>query len=227
MARIATAYSHLRPYDISRNERSELERLIAATAKNAAARIFQMDSEIDVFTEVGSLKTWVKVIGGVITIYGGFRDGIERIVNDARTFSEIVNEQLIESAHAPPYSVFRTERRLETPGRILRTIHDAEHGPLFFPEESDLAISDAFQRRRRRVINILRDLDQAEKDAFLNALPKKFISRPLELELRAEAQILGPIPRFALETDNDGTPRLIGRLPTEYTPKLSHRRKKP
>jgi hypothetical protein len=142
----------LKPFEVS-EELESLGREVSSIAGSAASRLFDPTCEIEVRLESGSLKGRVAVIGmllgGVyhgVAVYKDFKTGLTEIVADGREFGDRVIEAVIKQHEVPPKSIYRTERRTETPGKILRVLQRREwlatHRALLSDAEINREISD-------------------------------------------------------------------------------------
>jgi hypothetical protein len=132
VAQLAEAYFHLKPFTVSDEDLQRLGRELTAIAAEKASGLFRPDSEIEVRLESGSLKSWTKVIGPLLVIYGvianykGFKESTIEIVHYAQSFGGSVIEKFVQENHVAPPQVFRTERRTKTPGKLLRALKARE-----------------------------------------------------------------------------------------------------
>jgi hypothetical protein len=128
MTQLAQAYIHLRPYEISRERLQRLGRSTDRIAYEAALRVYGRTVTVDVTLEEASLKGRVTVLGallvgyGVIADYKGFKESIGELCKDAREYAVDVCGEIVKEARATKNQVYRTERRLKTPGKLDRLI---------------------------------------------------------------------------------------------------------
>lgn len=135
MAHLAQTYVHLRPYELNTETIQRLGTAIQESAEVAALKFYRGGVTIDVDLEEGSAKFWITVVGalsavhvayGTIADYKGFEESIGEMVQDARSFGNFMIEATKQRSHATDKQVFRTERRLQTPGRIKRVTEKLE-----------------------------------------------------------------------------------------------------
>jgi hypothetical protein len=140
MTRIAEAYFHLKPLRVSDELLQSLGQDVSAIAANAALALFDPASEIEILLESGSLKGRATVIGffalglyhaalgtyDAVAKYKDFKEGARQMVADARTYGDRVIEDVLKEKEVPAKSVYRTERRTMTPGKLLRVLKRRE-----------------------------------------------------------------------------------------------------
>lgn len=110
--------------------------------------------------------------------YRGFRQGIDYLVKDARTFSENLASSTLSEAVTSKYEVHRLERRLGIPGRLKRLLVNLDELD-FDAKTSGARQSDALVREiRREIARILEDAsDPEDRDLIIRQLPTPL--RPL------------------------------------------------
>ncbi|MDA9533148.1 hypothetical protein [Bradyrhizobium sp. CCBAU 25338] len=135
MAHLAQTYVHLRPYELNAETIQRLGAAIQESAEFAALEFYRGGVTIDVDLEEGSAKFWITVLGaleiahmayGTIADYKGFKESIGEMVQDARSFGDFMIEATKQQSKATDKQVFRTERRLQTPGKIKRVTEKLE-----------------------------------------------------------------------------------------------------
>lgn len=133
MSQIAEAYFHLKRIRATDVRLQSIGDFASRIAAEAALGHFSDDSVIEVRISEGSLKGWILVIGilsleiyGKIADYKGFKDSIAEINSDARSFSDTVLRKVLSSDEVRGATIYRTERRTKTPGRIKRLIERRE-----------------------------------------------------------------------------------------------------
>jgi hypothetical protein len=140
VTRIAEAYFHLKPFEVSDELLQSLGHDVSAIAANAAWGLFDPASEIEIRLESGSLRGWAMVIGAflfgtyrAVAEYEDFKHGAQEMVTDAaamvahaKTYGDRVIESFLKEKEVPPRSVYRTERRTKTPGKLLRVVERRE-----------------------------------------------------------------------------------------------------
>lgn len=164
MTKLAEAYFHLRPFHISDDELHELGRLTTGISLEVAARLFPPSAEVEVELVAGSaigraLIIGQLVVGGLVVVshYKDLRESVPLIVSDARVFAGSVINRVLTEASVPPKSVYRTERRTKTPGKLLRVLERREW---LERNKGSLSKQDILRERA----HIARLLRQIEKD---------------------------------------------------------------
>ncbi len=144
MAHLAQTYVHLRPYELNAETIQRLGAAIQESAEVAALEFYRGGVTIDVDLEEGSAKFWITVLGaleiahiayGTIADYKGFKESIGEMVQDARSFGDFMIEATKQQSKATDKQVFRTERRLQTPGKIKRVTEKLECSPSAPPRQ--------------------------------------------------------------------------------------------
>jgi hypothetical protein len=186
VTRIAEAYFHLKPFEVSDELLQSLGGDLSAIAANAALGLFDATSEIEIRLERGSLKGWASVIGNLaiaaglayhgVAEYRDFKEGAREIVADAQRYGGRVIEGMLGEKKVPPKSVYRTERRTKTPGKLLRLLWLDSHRALLSHADIERE-SRAIEALTARVLedlpadqqtlvrDLLRSLDAATDDA--------------------------------------------------------------
>lgn len=213
LAQVAEAYIHLKRIDIPRIQLQRLGDETSVLAAHAAAKLFPLDSIIDVRLEEGSVRSWVSVLSALtiysaIADYKGFKDSVAEMVRDAKQFGTVINEAIINNKAVSGSIVYRTERRTKTPGKIKRIIQKRE----WLDEHKDqLSIADINQQNyeiERLLQSVLADVEPSERvrlrkllgedapyvppmESRRVALPSKRIDQIglFELESHAEEQV--------------------------------------
>ena len=145
-----------------------------------AKESFKNKVYVKISVEEGSLIVRVLVGGlalaNLVTIYGGFRSGIDYVVKDSREFSEAVIEHFKKDEHVTDQAIIRAERRLGVPGKIQR----------FYKSIDKLNSTDVSHNQRDEMIDKLKDefisiieLLEVDKDRelFISELPDSIVAQ--------------------------------------------------
>jgi len=197
MAKLAQAYIHLRPYELTQGRLNELGPATELVAREVAQRVYQIEVTLDVLLEGGSLWVRITVVGSIfLTVYGaiadykGFKDSISELCKDAREFGYDVCGEVLKLTGASEKQILRVEKRTMTPGRLSRVIQSVEK----LKTESTV---DALQRDRE-LTKILRELRAIRRDLTpqeAELLEKVFREADFPLQLPNER---ADIPRVGL-----------------------------
>jgi hypothetical protein len=187
MAHIAQAYIHLKPYEITARELRTLGAATDEIARTAAREVFQQSVEIDVEIEEGTLWARIGVIGGLIvgglhlvSEYKDIKEGAHLMCEDARKFGFDVCGQFTKKAKAQPSQIYRTEKRLKTPGRIYRLVARLERLNANIEHMSKRDVRKELEAGARSLRRILEDLNEEEAKAFTKGLKFENLPRPAD-----------------------------------------------
>ena len=152
---IAETYIHIKTVPRSLSA-SEVNEYLNKYARSWAMDYFGSDVQVEIAVVEGSLKIRI-LVGGILLFnlvsnYGSFREGIDTIVDDARSFSEFVIEQFVHHEHVDQDEMYRLERRLGVPGKIQRFLRDMDG--LNSPELSANGVPSGAYRGADRVCTI-------------------------------------------------------------------------
>lgn len=176
---IAEAYIHIKdaPHSLTKEE---ARRYLQRNIKKWAEKSFKNDVRIEITVEDGSLIVRVLVgaliLADLVVIYGGFRSGIDYIVNDSWSFSNTVIESFKQDEHVSDQAIIRAERRLGVPGKIRR----------FYKSIDKINSADHSHNERQELIGDLKEefisiieLLEAEQDRelFIAAIPDNLVSQ--------------------------------------------------
>lgn len=132
MTKVAQAYTHLAPFDLGDIDLRTLGDVLSKNYALLAEKTFPFQVALSVSFEEGSLisRTTARAIGTSlltsVILYGDLKSGLQEVIGDARSFSAAVIDLTLKAVDAPSRSVFHTERRTETPGRLYRALNDLE-----------------------------------------------------------------------------------------------------
>ncbi|MGY4198922.1 hypothetical protein [Bradyrhizobium sp. USDA 4520] len=197
MAHLAQTYVHLRPYGLNAETIQRLGAAILKSAEVGARDCYGGDVTVEVDLEEGSAKIWIAVLGALSAVYGtiadykGFKESIGEMVQDARWFGDFMIEATKQNTHATDKQVFRTERRLQTPGKIKRVtekLEKLEHSGLNAKQlnkQLEVAIDE--------IKRIEKDLSEEEREGF-HALLLNFENLPPLKPKPPAQQEIGPAP---------------------------------
>jgi hypothetical protein len=203
---LAQAYIHLSPYDVAPDEEGRLGLIARRTGIAAAERVYGDNVAVDIRLEEGSLKVWVTVLTileglhftyGTIADYKGFKESVVELCKDAREFGADVCGVFPKKIGASETQVFRTERRLKTPGKIARLISKLDR--LKMP---DLTLSKTEAERLREQIckeleAVLKDLTAVEAEELQQIVSKGLTNAPPSRGgSQLDVQRVGIRPRF-------------------------------
>lgn len=181
MTKIAVAYVHLAPYSISISDTERLGNVVSEHALSVAKKRFEIPIEISVRLEQGSLKGWITascVVAGAlyhgVATYPEFKDGLRAVVEDGRHFSAHLIRLVTDVADPDPASVFRTERRAETPGRMLRLLSRLEHLGAEYQTLPQAEVAAALKEISNLANKIGRDLMPEDAAMFRGLVASKY-----------------------------------------------------
>jgi hypothetical protein len=139
VTRIAEAYLHLKPFEVSHELLPSLGEEVSGIAAGAAWELFDPNSEIEIRLEIGSLKIWATVFDMLfgsyhaVAEYPDFKHGAHEIAADAaemivhaKTYGDRVIQGFLKEKSVPPRNVYWTERRTMTPGKLYRLVKREE-----------------------------------------------------------------------------------------------------
>ncbi len=131
MALFGEAYFHLKRIKLDEEQIEQVGSDVSYIAYTIALKKFPSDCLIEVRISDGSVKGWVSIAGalailGGVSDYKGAKEGISEMVKDAKWVAGVINEQVSKIQIVQGATVYRTERRTKTPGRIKRLIEKRE-----------------------------------------------------------------------------------------------------
>jgi len=178
---------------VSDSDRALLQHYLQTRALDFTRDLFHQRPEFLVEVREGSLKGVVKVLGRVvvaISVYGGFRDGVDRIVMEAQTFSERILTDL-KHAGIPEEKFVRTERRLGTAGQLKRLLREVDELKTHGRDLSKAEYKEELQRIHDRLAKILQHLS-SDDDA-------KKIQHEVECAIQASLPERLPFPTLPVQ----------------------------
>jgi hypothetical protein len=124
VTKIAEAYFHLDPYDVSEEGLERYGQEVADIAADSATGLFDPNCEIEVRLKIGTLTGWALVVGAIggVLKYKALKENLIEMVDDGRKYGGRVINRFLHKKKIPSGKVFRTERRTKTPGRLLRIV---------------------------------------------------------------------------------------------------------
>ncbi len=173
------------------------EKLIQTLNKEAelySKEFLKGQIKIIIVVEEGSLKGWVKVYGttfllGVAT-YGGFRDGLDRLISDSQNFSSAVIEHTQQDDNSYRTNFERAERRLGLPGRLKRTLDRINHLEENLDNIPQREIRSELNNLKQDLSNILNALEEQEQATLLQTLSPDLRNSLPEPDDRGVQQII-------------------------------------
>jgi hypothetical protein len=150
-------------------------------ARLEAQLVYPENAELVIDLRPGSLKGRITVVLPIIfAVYTGiasyksFEESVVELVGYAQKFAGKFNESFMKAGTIDPSTVFRTERRSKTPGKVLRALRELE----FIDEFKQGASSEEL---KQRIVHAERLLAQAERDLAMEdrAILAKFIPKPM------------------------------------------------
>lgn len=131
---LAEAYTHLDIELFEDKERLEaLRRDLTSFFHERASFMFGGDVDITVIFEEGSLRTKIiatgkaaLIIGGAIGAYGGFRESVAHLANDAVALAQSANMEVIFRTRTPHCDRLRIEKRKGVFGRVASLLSDLD-----------------------------------------------------------------------------------------------------
>jgi hypothetical protein len=100
---------------------------------------------------------------GTVADYKGFKDSVTELCNEAREYGADVCDGFVAGAHVNSSRVYRKERRLKTPGRLLRLMNRLEWLEESFDDLSPKKVKEELRRARDNVDLIVDDLANKEE----------------------------------------------------------------
>lgn len=196
MIKLAETYFRLAIH-LSPSDRETFDSFLVEAARQNSKNLFRQKPEIEVHLEEGSLRGWITAAGIFTAIcnYGSFRDGVEYLVKDARTFSELMLSS-VKGTGIERSVVLRTERRTAVPGKIKRILGELEE-----LKEHGRDMSKAEYKRKIEKINrkIERAFSQIEGEEDRSLILKNL---PRDIRSKLPAHLPRPFdPRIALKPD--------------------------
>ena len=135
---------------------------------------FKTSVTVHIEVEDGSIK--VKLCVGALSLYsiisgyGGLRTGIDYLVKDATTFSEIVIDQTKSDEDIPDIAISRTEKRLGIPGKIQRYLKRIDR--INSPDTSHNDRQDIIDNLKLEFLSIIELLeDDRDREYFASEVP--------------------------------------------------------
>lgn len=187
MTTLAQAYIHLKPYSASEREIHSLGRYAQRIAAQAAIEIYGGGVEIDVQIEEGSLVTRVTVVGALLLAvhshvadYKGFRESIVEICEDAKEFAVDVCSPFVKKAGVSKEDVYRFERRLKTPGKLLRISKRLDKLQNSVNELSPRALQKELANLRVELDSVAEDISESERATVESALKRPKLPPPAQ-----------------------------------------------
>jgi hypothetical protein len=213
MTEIAQAYFHFQPLVVERADLARYGRVAEEIARIVGERRLPFHTELTVVLERGSLRGWITaaIFSGLfaayhgIADYKGFKEGLGEMVSDAQSFSGAFNKKFI-SDNVAFESVFRTERRTKTPGKILRALNVLEH----INSNRENVTQEELKNQISYVTRLLADAEvylNTEDSMLLNSIVRKekYPEAPYELLPRSviRPDLVASLSLFERpETDN-------------------------
>jgi hypothetical protein len=182
VAELAQAYVHLKPYEFDPERVRALGDRVLAHAVEAAAALYGGGVTVEVILAEGSGKFWATVNGvlvgahigyGVIADWKAFKEQVQDICNAAQQYGTNVCGLTVKEAEVKPKQVYRTERRLKTPGKLNRVLDDLE-------KLNDAAQTLPHSEVVKEISRIRHQLERVEAD--LSAEERELLSKALQFE---------------------------------------------
>lgn len=167
---IAETYIHLK-IEADSKFKTSIVKLLESRIKTYGYDYFASNAEYVCIVEDGSLKTWIFVVSSIIIFYGDLRDGIDHIVNDARSFSEHVINDVKTEPEISNESIFRAERRLGIPGKIQRIYNESIYLQENYNDLSPNEVHERLEKLKSDIIGVCNTINEQEREPFLNGLP--------------------------------------------------------
>jgi hypothetical protein len=194
---LAQAYIHLKPYSASERKVYQLGRYAQRVAAKAAIDIYGGGVEIEVQIEEGSLVTRITVIGALvlsgvyshIADYKGFKESIGEMCEDAREFAVDVCSPFVQKAGVSKDEIYRFERRLKTPGKLLRISRRLDKLQHSVNELSPRDVQKELASLRRELDAVTKDLSEAEKKAIETGLKRPKLPSPANWPAPEESKV--------------------------------------
>lgn len=209
MAELAQAYVHLKPYEFSPERVRVLGDRVLADAVEIATLLYGGGITVEVTLAEGSGKFWASVHGvlvgvhigyGVIADWKAFKEQVHEICNTAQQYGAQVCGATINEAEAKPKQVFRTERRLKTPGKLYRVMNELE-------KLDDMAINmpksqviEQVARIRWELARVEADLTTEERERLLKVLHYENLGPIKDVPPH---KAIDPMPKVVLRDERD------------------------
>jgi len=200
MAQVAQAYFHFETA-LSAQELRRFGRKVRKASREAALRNFNIEVQIVVDIEEGSLVGRITAIGAIIlsttsliSNYKGVKDSLNEICQDARSFGGDVCQRAIDYAGVSKRQVVRIERRTRTTGKLGRLLKDVERLEKSVDELSPSQMKGELSRFNHELEKIAKDLEPEERQALEELLEKTKLPAPRDWP----EQVLQP-PKAVME----------------------------
>jgi hypothetical protein len=193
MTAIGQAYIHLKPYSPDFDQIDQLQNAAERICIIAALESYHTRNlKLEIELEDGSLKGRMTVIAaglitalhvghwtyGTIADYKGFRESVEMLCDEARDYGADVCGKFAHAAGASNKQVFRKERRLKTPGKVLRLMKKLERLEKNFDNLSPNDLKNELKKAREDLDSIADDLTPDDVTTLNKQLVYKKIGGP-------------------------------------------------
>jgi hypothetical protein len=218
VAKLAEAYIHLRPFAIEENTLNDLLDSISKRATDQASELYNFNVEIEIKAEEGSLRIWATIIGGGLFLYShiadykGFKDSIGELCKDAREFGSDICDYAINQSKANSRQIYRTERRLKTPGKMKRLISRIEKIEKITKPLESTSIQNEIDHIKIDINRIMDDLSQNERE-----LLGEIIQKNSTVETEDSGKEIH-IARHVIRRRDEDLPELFESEPSAQTP---------
>lgn len=170
---IAETYIHLK-IEADSKFKTSIVKLLESRIKTYGYDYFASNAEYVCIVEDGSLKTWIFVVSSIINatiFYGNLRTSVDYIVNDGRSFSELVINDVKNEPEISDEIIFRAERRLGIPGKIQRIYNESIYLQENYNNLSPNEVHERLEQLKSDIIGVCNTIDEQEREPFLNGLP--------------------------------------------------------
>ncbi|MEL3889480.1 hypothetical protein V6B08_04365 [Ferrovibrio sp. MS7] len=184
MTALAEAYIHLRHYQYTTSYLNEIQERAERIARPIIAGLYTEPVDLEIRIEEGSLKIWLTVFGVLgaayhgIAVYSEFKKSITELVKDAREFSDSILDDFLPEINATPPQIYRTERRLKTPGKIHRIINRVEKLKDRMGGMNSQDVEIELNKILGELYKIQKDLSEEEIKFLLSSIEIKTIELP-------------------------------------------------
>jgi len=189
MTALAEAYFHFRPFGLNATRMEELGNRISVEAASIAQASFDLKIEVAVELEQGSLKGWARAQAVGVSLflfvgtYGDLKSGLRELIIDGRAFTTYVLDKIEQLTEVPKESIFRTERRTETPGRIDRALRRLEQLQANVHDLSPNQLEEEMKEVTILLRRAVEDLSQEDKRRIGEIAAEEYRRLPARLDL--------------------------------------------
>lgn len=167
---------------------------------------FREHHKISIEYEKGSTKTRIVVWGSALSLYfaignyGDFRAGVREIVDDAKTFSSLIIQQIDNDPNISPDNILNSQRRTGVPGRLEDVYRKVEHLERNIENLSNNEMQTQLAEIKQEVSNLISLLPEQDSQAFIESFDNRYAQNLPQPDDKKTQYLYS---RYALKPDDD------------------------